>query len=134
MELIDKILLDKVSIEAKQNPRLRKNYNFHNSLDDKSQRLLNALQPETELPIHRHPHTAETYLLLRGKIRVLFYNDKGNLVETTVLDPLNGLYGINIPAGQWHTINVLEPNTVIFETKDGPYIPLQEEDILNVDE
>lgn len=133
MELIDKILLDKVSIEAKQNPRLRKNYNFHNSLDDKSQRLLNALQPETELPIHRHPHTAETYLLLRGRIRVLFYNDKGNLVETTVLDPLNGLYGINIPAGQWHTINVLEPNTVIFETKDGPYIPLQEEDILNVD-
>lgn len=77
MELIDKSLLDKVSTDAQQNPRLRMNYNFHTSMDAKSQRLLNALQPGTILAVHRHPHTAETYILLRGRLKVLFYNDRG---------------------------------------------------------
>jgi cupin fold WbuC family metalloprotein len=132
MELIDKSLLDKVSIEAQQNPRLRMNYNFHTSMDAKSQRLLNALQPGTVLAVHRHPHTAETYVLLRGRLKVLFYNDRGEITETAVLDPLKGMYGINIPAGQWHTVEVLEPDTVIYETKDGPYMPLGNENILNI--
>ncbi len=116
--------------ESKKNPRLRINYNLHDSLEAPSQRLLNAIQPESVLPVHRHRNTAETYIILRGKLRVLFYNEKRELTETEILDPLNGEYGVNIPVGQWHTIEILEPDTVIFETKDGPYFPHSKEDIL----
>ena len=130
MELIDQNLLNKVSDEAKGNVRLRMNYNFHTSLDAPSQRLLNAMQPGTVLPIHRHRHIAETYVVLRGSVRVLFYNDQGEVTETAVLNPLNGVYGVNIPLGQWHTVEVLEADTVIFETKDGPYAPLAAEDVM----
>lgn len=130
IELIDQNLLNKVSDEAKSNVRLRMNYNFHTSLDASSQRLLNAMQPGTVLPIHRHRHTGETYVVLRGSVRVLFYNDQGEVTETAVLNPLNGVYGVNIPLGQWHTVEVLEADTVIFETKDGPYAPLAAEDVM----
>jgi len=105
------------------------NHNFHDSMEAKSQRLLNALEPGTEIPIHRHRTTAETYILLRGTIRVLFYNIKRELIETIELNPLTGKYGVDIPAGQWHTLEVQEPGTVIFEVKDGPYRALGEEDI-----
>lgn len=131
MEVIDKSLLDEVSMQAKESPRLRMNYNFHETLDAPAQRLLNALEPGTMLPIHRHQHTAETYLLVRGKIRVMFYDDNGNEVESVLLDPLQKIYGVNISAGQWHTLEVLETRTVIFEVKDGPYCPIQEIDVLN---
>lgn len=130
MKLINKDLLDTVSSEAKVSPRLRMNYNFHDRLDAKAQRLLNALEPGTVLPIHRHPHTAETYLLLRGKIRVMYYNDLKEETESVLLDPLCGNYGIHIPANQWHTLEVIEAGSVIFEVKDGPYTPLGENDIL----
>jgi cupin fold WbuC family metalloprotein len=130
MQLINKTLLDTICFQAKENPRLRINYNFHDSLDAPSQRLLNAIQPESVLPIHRHRNTAETYIILRGRLRVMFYNDKQELTETAILDPKEGNIGINIPADQWHTIEILEPNTVIFETKDGPYTPLNEQDVL----
>lgn len=105
------------------------NYNFHASLEAKAQRLLNALEPGTVLPVHRHPHTAETYLLLRGRIRVMFYNEAKEETESTVLDPLTGDYGVHIPAGQWHTLEVLESGSVLFEVKDGPYTPLGEDDL-----
>ena len=130
MQLIDKHLLDTICKQAEENPRLRINHNFHDSPDAPSQRLLNAIQPESVLPIHRHRNTAETYIILRGKLRVMFYNEKKELIESEILDPLAGKYGINIPAGEWHTIEILEPDTVIFETKDGPYAPHKEEDVL----
>lgn len=130
MAKIDKSLLDEVSALAQQSPRLRMNHNFHETLDAPAQRLLNALEPGTELPIHRHPHTAETYLLLRGRIDVLFYNALGELTERFELNPLKGEYGVHIPKGQWHTIEVLESGTVIFEVKDGPYMPLAPEDMM----
>ena len=130
MQQINNTLLDQVSRQAQESPRLRMNHNFHDSLDAKAQRLLNALEPGTILPIHRHPHTAETYLLLRGKIRVMFYNDQKEEIESVVLDPLKGNYGIHIPANQWHTLDVLESGSVLFEVKDGPYTPLDEKDIL----
>lgn len=130
MELIDKKILDKVSREASESPRLRMNYNFHTSLDAKAQRLLNALEPGTEVPIHRHMYTSETYIVLRGKIRVMFFDAEKSIKESVVLDPFDEKYGINIPVGQWHTLQVLEKDTVIFEVKDGPYAPLKEEDIL----
>ena len=130
MQRIDTNLLNGVTAQAKESPRLRMNYNFHASLEAKAQRLLNALEPGTVLPGHRHPHTAETYLLLRGKIRVMFYNEAKEETESTVLDPLTGDYGVHIPAGQWHTLEVLESGSVLFEVKDGPYTPLGEDDLL----
>ena len=130
MEIIDSNLLNTVTEKAIQSPRLRMNHNFHTSLDAKAQRLLNALEPGTELPIHRHLHTAETYILLRGKIKVLFYNDACELIDAVLLNPNDGKFGINIPEGQWHTLEVLESGTVIFEVKDGPYMPIGVEDIL----
>lgn len=130
MKLIDEQLLDEVTTQAQGSPRLRMNYNFHDSLEAKAQRLLNALEPGTVLPIHRHPHTAETYLLLRGKIKVLFYNDRKEETESVVLEPQAGIYGVHIPQNQWHTLEVLERGSVIFEVKDGSYSPLEEKDIL----
>lgn len=130
MQLINESLLNEVTRQAQESPRLRMNHNFHDSLDAKAQRLLNALEPGTLLPIHRHPHTAETYLLLRGKIKVLYYNDQKELIETVVLEPESGNYGIHIPKNQWHTLEVLESGSVIFEVKDGPYTPLEEKDVL----
>jgi cupin fold WbuC family metalloprotein len=130
--LIDNNLLDLVTGQAKESERLRMNYNLHESLDAKAQRLLNALEPGTILPIHRHTHTAETYIVLRGSIKVLFYDDNKNLVNQYLVNPKEGVYGVHIPSGQWHTLVVKESGTVIFEVKEGPYAPLGEEDILDV--
>ena len=130
MALINEELLDRVTGEAKRSPRLRMNYNFHETLEAKAQRLLNALEPGTVLPVHRHCQTAETYLVLRGVIKVLFYDDRKRLLETFLLDPREGNYGVHIPKGQWHTLEVLESGTVIFEVKDGPYQPIGKDDIL----
>lgn len=127
--LLDDRLLDRVQAEAKASERLRMNFNLHDSLDAKAQRLLNALEPGTVLPIHRHPHTAETYVLVRGRIDVMFYDDSAMECERYELNPMEGNYGVQIPAGQWHTIKVHE-SSVIFEVKDGPYAPLALEDIL----
>ena len=130
MKIIDKSLLDTVTSGAKESNRLRMNYNFHDSLDAPCQRLLNALEPGTIVPIHRHQHTSETYILLRGKLRMMFYNDDKEIIEETVLSSESTNYGIHIPAGVWHAMEVLASGTVIFETKDGPYMPIQECDIL----
>ena len=131
MEYIDSKLLNETSKRARESERLRMNYNFHECLDAPAQRLLNALEPGTVLPIHRHQHTSETYILLRGKIRVLFYNDNKEVIEEKVLNPLEGVYGVNIPKNTWHTLEVLEKESVLFEVKDGPYTPLQETDTLS---
>ncbi len=128
--LIDTELLNSVSDKAKKSNRLRMNYNFHTSLDAKSQRLLNALEIGTILPIHRHTHTSETYIVLRGSIKVFYYNKNKEVISEYIINPLKGVYGINIEIGQWHTLEVLESNTVIFEVKDGPYMPLTEKDML----
>lgn len=130
MNLINKERLDAVTAAAQASERLRMNYNYHDDLEAPAQRLLNALEPGTLLPIHRHHHSAETYLLLRGKIEVLYYNDQKELTERVTLDPLEGSYGVHIPIGQWHTLEVLESGSVLFEVKDGPYTPLDKTDIL----
>ena len=127
--IIDNTLLDDIAQQAYQSERLRMNYNLHDSLDAKAQRLLNALEPGTSLPVHRHRHTAETYILIRGRLDVLFYADNGEIVARHELDTQRGNYGIHIPAGQWHTIDV-HTSSVIFEVKDGPYTPLESNDIL----
>ena len=130
MKLLDKELLDTITVQAQESPRLRMNYNLHDSLEAKAQRLFNALEPGTVLPIHRHRHTAETYILVRGKIKVEYYNQNKELTETEILDPAEGKYGLHVPAGQWHTVIPLESGTMVFEVKDGPYMPFQPEDVL----
>lgn len=128
--IINDELIDKVTAEAQASPRLRMNFNLHESLEAKAQRLINVLLPGTILPIHRHQHTAETYVLLRGKMFVVFYDDMGAQIERYLLDPTIGNYGVQIPKGQWHTVEVIEPSTIL-EVKDGPYMPLQPEDMLD---
>lgn len=127
--IINDELLDRVTAEAAASPRLRMNCNLHESLDAKVQRLINVLLPGTVLPIHRHKHTAETYVLLRGKMYVVFYNDLGVQTERTLLDQTQGNYGVQIPRGQWHTVEVVEPSAIL-EVKEGPYAPLAPEDVM----
>lgn len=127
--LIDDNLLDDVASEARISERLRMNRDMRNSASDSSQRMLNALEIGTVLPIHRHTTTSETQLLLRGRIDVMFYDNLGRETERFHLDPKSGKYGVDIPIGQWHNLEVLEP-AVIFEAKDGPYKPLEPEDVL----
>ncbi len=133
MEIIDKKLLDEVSAQAKASPRLRKNYNFHQLLDDLCHRMLNALEPGTDVPIHHHPDKDETFVILRGKIRVTTYNDDGTVAESVILSQEDGCYGVNIPKNVWHTVEALEPNSCIFESKQGPFAPHEVEGMLKVD-
>lgn len=130
MHIINDNLLVKISQQARESERLRMNYNLHDSLDAPVQKLLNALEPGTELAIHRHKETAETYLLLKGEIKVIFFDDNKNIINEFILNPDKGSYGIDIPAGQWHTIEVLQTDSVIFEVKKGPYYPITSDDIL----
>lgn len=127
--MINDKLLDKIKAQAEESPRWRMNCNIHDSLESPCQRLINVLLPGTVIPVHRHHHTDETYILLRGKMYVVFYDSLGGQTERFLLDPLNGNYGVNIPAGQWHTVEVIDPSA-IFEVKEGPYRPLEPEDIM----
>ena len=128
--LIDDKLLNKVSSEAKVSPRLRMNYNLHESLDDKVQRMFNAMEPGTIVPIQRHRDTAETMIVVRGQLKLTIYDDDKNILEECVLNPSAGNYGYHIPKGVLHGLEVLAPNSVMFEVTEGPYRPLSEEDIL----
>ena len=128
--IINDELLDKIKSEAETSPRLRMNMDLRNSGDDKSQRMLNVLQPGTVVPIHRHRTTSETAMIVRGKLFIVFYDDLGGRTERYLLDRAIGNYGVQIPKGQWHTVEVIEPS-VIIEFKDGPYAPLQSEDTLD---
>lgn len=132
IEVIDGQLLEDVSKQAKASPRLRMNYNFHQSLDDKCHRMLNAVEPGTEIPIHRHPTKDESFVVLRGKLRSTTYNDDGSVIESVVLCHEDGIYGVDIPKGVWHKLESLEPGSVIFECKEGPFVRHEEEGILMV--
>ena len=132
--IIDEKLLNTVSEKAKESPRLRMNYNFHQSLEEKCHRFLNAVEPGTVVPIHKHPTKDETFVLLRGKVKVTIHNDDGIIIESVVLCPTEGRYGVNIPKGVWHTLEAMETNSVIFECKEGPFVPHEEDGILSVSE
>lgn len=129
--MIDKSLLDVVSRQAKDSPRLRMNFNFHQSLEDKCHRFLNAVEPGTEVPIHRHPTKDESFVLLRGKVRVTTHNDDGTIKESIILNPKEELYGVDIPKGVWHKLESLESGSVCFECKEGPFVPHEVDGILN---
>jgi cupin fold WbuC family metalloprotein len=130
MKIIDDTLLDEVSAQAKVSPRLRMNYNFHQSLDDKCHRFLNAVEPGTKVETHRHPTKDESFVLLRGRVRVNTYNDDGTVMESVILCPEEELYGVDIPKGVWHTLEALESGSCIFECKEGPFVEHEEEGVL----
>ena len=128
--IIDKALLDKLTAEAKASPRLRMNRDLRNSPLDTSQRMINAIEPGSILPIHRHRKSSETVVVLRGHLRETFYDSNGQVTGVFDLKPGGEVVALNIPIGQWHTAESLESGTVICETKDGPYVPIGPEDIL----
>ena len=154
--VINQTLLDKLTEEAKASPRLRMNYDLRNSTEDQSQRMLNAIEPGSPLPIHRHRHTSETVVCLRGRLVWEYYQEvqgsstseatksmtrfkvqgvqepKAELVETIELSPNGPVVALNIPAGQWHTVRALESGSVILEMKEGAYEPIGPEDIMEV--
>lgn len=128
---ITQALLDELTAKAKENPRLRMNLDLRNGEDDTSQRMLNAIEPGSVVPIHRHRNTSETVVCLRGKLVEEYYDDLERMCsESIVLTPKGQTVALNIPAGQWHTVKALESGTVILEVKDGRYEPIGEEDIL----
>lgn len=128
--IIDSKLLDALSEEAKASPRLRFGKDMRTTPEDQSQRLLNALEPGTILPIHRHKKTSETLIVLRGSVEQRMYNDDGKVIFLAKLSANTDRMGISIPKGQWHDLISLESGTVIFETKDGSYFPLTDDDII----
>lgn len=131
MKIINKELLDKTSALAKSADRLRMNHNFHENLNDPINRLLNAMEPGTYIRPHRHlsPPKEEIFLLLRGKAMLFIFDNDGTITDSLYLDPSNGTYGAELEAGVWHSLIVLEPDTVIYEIKNGPFAPLAEEDL-----
>lgn len=133
MKIIDEQLLNEVGAQAKDSPRLRMNYNFHQSLDELCHRFLNAVEPGTEVPIHKHPTKDETFVILRGKVRVTTHRDDGSIIEDVVLCVEGGRYGVDIPKNVWHKLESLESNSVIFECKQGPFVPHEEDGILDIE-
>ena len=131
--VISQAILDKLTKEAKASPRLRMNMDLRNSSEDQSQRMLNAIEPGSPLPIHRHKHTSETVVCLRGRLVEEFYDElERTCTDRIELSPNGPIALVNVQAGQWHTVKALESGTVLLECKDGPWEPLGDEDILSL--
>ena len=131
--VITQTILDKLTEEAKASPRLRMNLDLRNGDGDTSQRMLNAIEPGSPLPIHRHQNTSETVVCLRGRLVWEFYDELERIcTERIELSPNGQVVALNVPAGQWHTVKALESGSVILEMKDGPYEPQGPEDILEL--
>ena len=128
---IDAQLLDDLTRQAQSNPRLRQNYDLRTTPEDNSQRMLNALEPGTVLPIHRHRTTTEVLVILRGSATQYFYDDRGEVTEAVTIAVGSDCVGISVEKGRWHRIESLESGTVIMECKDGAYEPISQEDILD---
>lgn len=130
---ITQAILDSLTEKAKGSPRFRMNMDLRNSEEDQSQRMLNAIEPESEVPIHRHKGSSETVVCLRGRLVEEYYDELERIcTEAIELSPNGPVVALNIPAGQWHTVRALESGTVIMEVKDGPYEPTGPEDILSM--
>ena len=128
---ITQAILDELTAKAKESPRLRMNLDLRNSADDTSQRMLNAIEPGSVVPIHRHQKSSDTVVCLRGRLVEEFYDDLERIcTERIELSPNGPVVALNIPAGQWHTVQALESGTVILEMKNGQYEPLSDVDIL----
>lgn len=130
---INQAILDDLTAKAKESPRLRMNLDLRNGNDDTSQRMLNAIEPGSEVPIHRHQKTSETVVCLRGRVVEEYYDElERTCTESIELSSNGPVVALNIPAGQWHTLRSLESGSVILEMKDGKYEPTTEADILKM--
>ncbi len=129
--IIDNELLDKLTEQAKASPRLRMNYDLRNSAEDGSQRMLNAIEPGTVMPVHRHLKSSETMVCIRGQFEEYFYDDNGVLTDT--IDMVPGWVVLNVPIGMWHSLKSLEIGTVLLECKDGKWEPLGEEEVMEIE-
>ncbi len=125
----DNSFFEDLSKKAKESPRLRVNFDLRNSPEDGSQRMLNALEPGTVLPIHRHRKSSEIMVVIKGSVKEFFYNESGEMTSTWILKSGENSI-IEIPVGQWHGLECLESGTIIYESKDGKYEPTSSEDIL----
>lgn len=130
--IIDQTLLDSLTAQAKANPRLRQAYDLRTTPGDNSQRILNAVEPGTVLPIHRHRSSTETVVVLRGKVVQHYYNDKGECTASFELAPNSPQVAMSVPVGQWHALESLASGSIIFEAKDGAYGPISNSDILSI--
>ena len=124
--------MDSLSQQAKESPRLRQAFDLRTTPNDSSQRILNAVEPGTILPIHRHRGSIETIVVLREKVVQHYYNNAGEKTASFELAPNSAQVGMSVPVGQWHALESLEEGSVIFECKDRAYQPLSAEDILEV--
>ncbi|MGM9797525.1 MAG: WbuC family cupin fold metalloprotein [Parabacteroides sp.] len=129
LHLLNQQVIDETSEKAKKSPRLRMNYNFHPTLDDKVQRFINCMEVGTKVEIHHHK-VDEMLLVIKGSIKALLYDDDCRVIEEQVISPDQGVYGVQLPANIWHTVECLEANTVLFEVKEGPFIPHAEGGVL----
>ena len=130
--VITQALLDNFTAQAKGNPRLRQSFDLRNSPDDESQRMLNAIEPGSDMPIHRHQHTSETVVCLRGCLVEEFFDELERIcTERIELSPNGPNVAINVPAGQWHRVYAKESGTVLMESKNGKWEPLTDADILS---
>lgn len=127
--IIDKKLLDDLSAQAKANPRFRQSFDLRTTPEDNSQRMLNALEPGTIMPIHRHRGSSETVVIIRGRMIEKFYDEEGNLTEEVLMFPGCDNPVVNVEIGRWHNLECIEPNTILFESKDGAYESLSADDI-----
>lgn len=123
--ILDNQLFDVLSVNAIGSPRLRESYDLRNSKQDNSQRMLNAVEPGTVMPIHRHPNTSTTVIILRGKILQNFYDNNGILTESVILDAEGEIRAIQIEQGRWHNLESLQSGTILFEAKDGAWEPYE---------
>ena len=130
---ITQVMLNSLTEQAKASERLRMNLDLRNSDTDGSQRMLNAIEPGSILPIHRHQKTSETMVCLRGKLRVEYYDELERIcTDSFIIEPGGSNVAVSIPIGVWHTVHALESGTCILEMKDGAYKPLQDVDILSL--
>lgn len=123
--VIDNELLNSLTKSAITDARLRKNYDLRNSVEDLSQRMLNAVEPETIMPIHRHPNTSTTVVIIRGAIKQNFYDDDANLTESVILDSEGDIRAVQVEKGRWHNLESLKSGSVLFEAKDGAWEPYE---------
>lgn len=131
--IIDKQILDNLTKQAKESPRLRMAMDLRNTPEDGSQRMLNALEPGTVMPIHKHHGSSETVVILRGRIKWVFYDENGVETENVVLDANGWPRMLNVERDRWHSLECIESGSVLYESKDGPYHPLEKDEIMNVE-
>ena len=129
IEILDQQLMDATSAKAKASARLRMNHNFHPSLDDKVQRFINCMEPGTQVDIHHHT-VDEMLIVLRGRIRAILVDDDKQVIDSCEVAPADGVYAVQLPANVWHTVECLEPDTCVFEIKEGPFVTHQDGGIL----